>query len=79
MIRKGSPINDGSMKEDVVQDDEELQVHVHCSLQCIFHRSLWSISSVAKLEHYTLQVFYLAIWHFVTLALCKFIKNTQQR
>ena len=44
--------NDGSVKEDVGQDGEEIQVHVHCSLQNIFHRSLWSISSVAKLEHY---------------------------
>ena len=52
MIRDRSPINDGSVKEDVVLDDEELQVHVLCSLQYIFHRSLWSISSVAKLEHY---------------------------
>ena len=44
--------NDGSVKEDVGQDDEKLQDHVHCSLQYIFHRSLSSISSVAKLEHY---------------------------
>eukprot|EP00092_Neocalanus_flemingeri_P055636 GFUD01065802.1.p1 GENE.GFUD01065802.1~~GFUD01065802.1.p1 ORF type:complete len:114 (-),score=19.25 GFUD01065802.1:25-366(-) len=37
-------INDGSMKEGVGLDEEELQVHVQCFLQYIFHRSLYLIS-----------------------------------